>query len=207
MTETKITLADGQRQLALTDTELWIRCLALGGSSDIGHLTDHVQAVDCPDTDEHKVIAQSLNDAFVERGHDHPVAYHHLHRARDGPKLHADPPTQLSSERLSAGRTPCPIRVPSTRRRAIYLPMPPACHRSAIASAHLAACAGDQGVPAYQRETSAGHVTRQLIGVGQGDPCQQQPLGDHKRAFKHTSMPPTYRAQPRIKPAIPRVLR
>ena len=83
MTETKITLADGQRQLALTDTELWVRCLALGGSSDIRHLIDHVRAADCPDSDEHRVIAQSLNDAFVERGHDHPVAYHHLHQPRD----------------------------------------------------------------------------------------------------------------------------
>ena len=84
MTETKITLADGQRQLALTDTELWVRCLALGGSSDIRHLIDHVRAADCPDSDEHRVIAQSLNDAFVERGHDHPVAYHHLHPSREG---------------------------------------------------------------------------------------------------------------------------
>jgi hypothetical protein len=84
MTETKITLADGQRQLALTDTELWIRYLALGGFGDIRHLTDHVRAVDCPDSGEHKVIAQSLNDTFVERGHDHPVAYHHLDRSRDG---------------------------------------------------------------------------------------------------------------------------
>jgi hypothetical protein len=73
----KLTLADGQRQLALTDTELWTRYLALGGSGDIRHLRDHVRAVDCPDDHDHKVIAQSLNDAFVERGHDHPVAYHH----------------------------------------------------------------------------------------------------------------------------------
>ncbi len=78
MTEAKITLADGQRQLGLTDTELWIRCLALGGSRDLRRLTDHVYAVSCPDGEEHKVIAQCLNDAFVERGHDHPVAYHHL---------------------------------------------------------------------------------------------------------------------------------
>jgi hypothetical protein len=78
MTMEKLTLADGQRQLALTDTELWTRYLALGGSGDIRHLRDHVRAVDCPDDHDHKVIAQSLNDAFVERGHDHPVAYHHL---------------------------------------------------------------------------------------------------------------------------------
>jgi hypothetical protein len=84
MTGTKITLAAGQRQLALTDTELWIRYLALGGSGTIGHLTDHVRADTCPDSDEHKVIAQTLNDTFVERGHDHPVAYHHLHPSRDG---------------------------------------------------------------------------------------------------------------------------
>jgi hypothetical protein len=84
MTETKITLADGQRQLGLTDTELWIRFLGLGGSGDIRHLIDHVRAVHCPDSDEHKVIAQTLNDTFVERGHDHPVAYHHLHQSQDG---------------------------------------------------------------------------------------------------------------------------
>ena len=77
MTTTKLTLADGQRQLALTDTELWTRYLALGGSGDIRRLRDHVLAVDCPDDHEHKVIAQCLNDAFVERGYDHPVAYHH----------------------------------------------------------------------------------------------------------------------------------
>ena len=84
MTKTKISLADGQRQLALTDTELWTRYLALGGRGDIRQLMNHVRAGDCPDSDEHKVIAQSLNDAFVERGHDHPVSYHHLHHSRDG---------------------------------------------------------------------------------------------------------------------------
>lgn len=72
-------LADGQRLLRISDTELWNRYLALGGSGDLNRLRGHVHGHDCPDPREHNLIAQALNDAFVEAGHDHPVGYRDLY--------------------------------------------------------------------------------------------------------------------------------
>ncbi|MFI5845007.1 hypothetical protein ACIA8K_35430 [Catenuloplanes sp. NPDC051500] len=76
----QLSLADGLRQLRLSDTELWNRYLALGGTGDLHQLRDHVRGGTCPDRHDHNIIAQALNDAFVDEGHDHAVAYHDLYR-------------------------------------------------------------------------------------------------------------------------------
>jgi hypothetical protein len=75
-----LTLDDGQRQLGLSDTELWTRYLALGGNNPLHRLREHVHSNSCPDPHEHNIIAQALNDTYVDRGHDHPVAYRHLYQ-------------------------------------------------------------------------------------------------------------------------------
>lgn len=80
-----LSLADGQRQLRLSDTELWNRYLALGGTRDLSQLREHVHNSNCPDQHEHNIIAQALNDAFLDEGHDHPVAYRHLYQHPPNP--------------------------------------------------------------------------------------------------------------------------
>ena len=77
MTTPKFTLAEGMRVAGIGYNELWNRYFALSGSDDLTHLQAHVESDLCPDTADHKIIAQALNDFFLERGGDHPVAYQH----------------------------------------------------------------------------------------------------------------------------------
>lgn len=72
-----LSLADGQRLLRLSDTELWYGYLAIGGTNEPEQLRRHVHARHCPDPADHDIIAQALNDAFVEAGHPHTATYTH----------------------------------------------------------------------------------------------------------------------------------
>lgn len=83
--EPRLSLADGFRLSTLTYPELWARYVALGGAGTIEHLRRHIESRDCPNDHEHNVIAQALNDSYLEQGRDHPVAYRHLYQ-------HIDPP-------------------------------------------------------------------------------------------------------------------
>ena len=80
MTDPGLTLADGMQKAGLTYPELWERYIAIGGAGAVDDLRDHVENSSCSDDHEHNVIAQALNDVFVERGQNHPVAYRHLHQ-------------------------------------------------------------------------------------------------------------------------------
>lgn len=71
-------LADGMRLADVTYPELSTRCFALGGSGTTGDLRRHVESDFCPDDHEHNLIAQALNEIYLQRGRDHPVAYRHL---------------------------------------------------------------------------------------------------------------------------------
>ena len=75
-----VSLADGMRQTRLTYTQLWIGYVALGGSGTLTDLQQHIECGPCPDDHDHNVIAQALNDAYVDLGYDHPVAYRRLYR-------------------------------------------------------------------------------------------------------------------------------
>jgi hypothetical protein len=79
MTSEPLGLAEGIRVAGISDTELWMRYLAIGGSGTLEQVLAHVASADCPDEHEHNVIAQALNDTFLEQGHDHPVGYRHLY--------------------------------------------------------------------------------------------------------------------------------
>jgi hypothetical protein len=57
--------------------------IALGGTGTLEQLRHHVESNHCPDDHDHNVIAQALNDAYLENGHDHPIAYRHLYRQRE----------------------------------------------------------------------------------------------------------------------------
>jgi hypothetical protein len=59
----------------LSHDELWLRCLAVGGSVRRDGLEAVLGGRMPLTTYEHNIVAQALNDYFVERGQNHPVAY------------------------------------------------------------------------------------------------------------------------------------
>ncbi len=78
-----LSLSDGLRLSGLSDQDLWNRYLVLGGNSEMADMRRHVDSGDCPSQHDHNIIALALNESFLERGHDHPVAYAHLYRRGD----------------------------------------------------------------------------------------------------------------------------
>lgn len=77
MSRPSLGLADGMRLAGLSYHQLWVRYLELGGLGSMAAVRDHVESDQCPDPTEHKILAQVLNEIFVDRGHDHPVDYQH----------------------------------------------------------------------------------------------------------------------------------
>jgi hypothetical protein len=62
-------------------SELWLRYLAIGGNGTEAELSFHVRSEECADDHEHNLIAQAINEAFLDRGDDHPVGYRHTGRS------------------------------------------------------------------------------------------------------------------------------
>lgn len=79
MSDAGLTLREGMELAGLDPTDLWERYVALGGNGTVSEVLRHVTNRDCPDDREHNLIAQAINEAFLERGQDHPVAYRHLY--------------------------------------------------------------------------------------------------------------------------------
>lgn len=77
MAELGLSLRDGMDLAGIDITELWQRYLAIGGNSSAGELARSVAVGAELDDHEHDLIAQAINDFFLEKGADHPVAYRH----------------------------------------------------------------------------------------------------------------------------------
>lgn len=84
MSDTGFSLVDGMDLAGLDYPALWFRYLALGGNGTAAALREHVLSDDCPSAAEHNLIAQAINEVFLERGENHPVAYQHLYQLPDG---------------------------------------------------------------------------------------------------------------------------
>jgi hypothetical protein len=78
MTGTDLSLIEGMLAANLDYGSLWTRCFALGGDTTVAELRDIVETITEPDDHQHNIIAQALNELFLDRGDDHPVAYRHL---------------------------------------------------------------------------------------------------------------------------------
>jgi hypothetical protein len=67
---------DARRQLGLTIQELWIGYFSVGGNRDSIQLAAYLDS-DGLDADpvDHDYIIAALNDAYTERGLDHPLGY------------------------------------------------------------------------------------------------------------------------------------
>lgn len=76
MTATEgISLQDGMRLSGMSYRELWLRHIAVSGTQGELELEAYVLDLLVPDDHQHNLIAQAINEYFIERGQDHPVAY------------------------------------------------------------------------------------------------------------------------------------
>jgi hypothetical protein len=74
-------LSDGWDLSGLTLGELWLRYLAVGGTASPGRVAAYARGRLRPDSYQHNLIAQAINEHFTDLGDDHPVSY------RDIPSL------------------------------------------------------------------------------------------------------------------------
>ena len=68
-------LSDGWDLSGLTLAELWLRYLALGGTVSSARVAAYARGLLLPDSYQHNMIAQAINEYFIDRGEDHPVSY------------------------------------------------------------------------------------------------------------------------------------
>jgi len=68
-------ISAARQELAMTVQEVWLAYITVGGDGTLALLRRWVAGnAAIPDRD-YDFIAQGLNDHFVERGQNHPVAY------------------------------------------------------------------------------------------------------------------------------------
>jgi hypothetical protein len=68
-------LSDGWDLSGLTLAELWLRYLAVGGTASRARVEAYARGLLCPDSHQHNMIAQAINESFIELGEDHSVSY------------------------------------------------------------------------------------------------------------------------------------
>ena len=72
---TGFSLSDGWDLSGLTLTELWLRYLALGGTASAARVAAYARGLQHPNSYQHNMIAQAINEHFIDRGENHPVSY------------------------------------------------------------------------------------------------------------------------------------
>ncbi|HVB05221.1 MAG TPA: hypothetical protein VNF07_03100 [Acidimicrobiales bacterium] len=68
-------LDQARRDLGLSHRELFLRYFTIGGMSSVLEVEAFLSAALEPADHDYDVIAQALNERFVELGGNHPVAY------------------------------------------------------------------------------------------------------------------------------------
>jgi hypothetical protein len=66
-----------RQQAMLTFDDLWIRYLALGGYASQAEIKDYVEGSSDPSNQDYDLLAQALNEKFMDLGMDCPVPYSH----------------------------------------------------------------------------------------------------------------------------------
>ncbi len=74
-TDSGLSLQEGMRLSGMTFPELWLRHIAVGGTAGELELEAYVLGLLVPDNYQHNLIAQAINEYFLDIGDDHPVAY------------------------------------------------------------------------------------------------------------------------------------
>jgi hypothetical protein len=70
-----MSLLDGMLLSGMSFSELWLRYIAVSGTIGELELEAYVLGLLVPDSFQHNLIAQALNEYFIDAGQDHPVAY------------------------------------------------------------------------------------------------------------------------------------
>jgi hypothetical protein len=68
-------LGAARMRAGLSERELWVGYLSLGGTAGPAALDAYLDGSATPSGAQYDVIAQALNDTFVARGENHPVPY------------------------------------------------------------------------------------------------------------------------------------
>ncbi len=70
-----LSLEDGLARSGMSFTELWPRQLGVGGSAGRLEVEAYVLGLLTIDPFQHDLLAQAINEYFIEHGRDHPVGY------------------------------------------------------------------------------------------------------------------------------------
>jgi hypothetical protein len=70
-----LSLQDGLARSGMRFDELWLGQLALGGEASRLEVEAYVLGLLAADPYQHDLLAQALNECFLDRGEDHPVGY------------------------------------------------------------------------------------------------------------------------------------
>jgi hypothetical protein len=71
----RISLEGGMEMSGMDYGQLWMRHISVGGDLDRLEVEAYVLGVLQPDAYRHNVLAQAINEHFMDQGGDHPVAY------------------------------------------------------------------------------------------------------------------------------------
>jgi hypothetical protein len=70
-----LSLSDGFDLSGMTLTELWLRYIGIGGSQTAAVIDRQLYDPTAIDRYQYNLLAQALNEHFIERQENHPVAY------------------------------------------------------------------------------------------------------------------------------------
>ncbi len=70
-----LSLTDGMELSGMSFQQLWLRQVSIGGDLGALEVEAYVLGLLPPDGHRHNLLAQALNEHFVERGQNHPVGY------------------------------------------------------------------------------------------------------------------------------------
>jgi hypothetical protein len=70
-----VTLRQGMALSQMSWPELWLRYIGVGGDGDELNLSAHVLDLLAPTKFEHDIIAQAINEHFLDHGGAYPVGY------------------------------------------------------------------------------------------------------------------------------------
>lgn len=68
-------LAAARQQAGLSDHELWLAYFGLGGMGSLEEVATILMGKQEPSRYDYDLLAQALNDHFIDQGLDHPVPY------------------------------------------------------------------------------------------------------------------------------------
>ena len=71
----RLSLFDGMARSGLTYEHVWIQQLSMGGTAGRLEVEAYILGLLRPDPYQHNLIAQSINEWFIDRGENHPVGY------------------------------------------------------------------------------------------------------------------------------------